>query len=167
MYKLKFPLKSGFELKENSVSKFIGWLSLFLVIFPFVGLSIFNAPQAEDYTVYAVSQIHSFPEAIKYWYLEWSGRYTSNSLIILFEPLRYKVLPMTLILPLLLLFLLWYSVKISFEKLKVLENKNSIFAATGLSLYLYFHSLPSIFEGYYWTPGSFAYTLPILFSLIN
>ena len=167
MPKIPSFFSTGIELRESFAARVIGWLSLMLVLIPFIGLSFYNAPQAEDFTVWVVSQAHTFPSAIEHWYFGFSGRYTSNSFVFIFEPLRHSVLPMAIILPLGQLFLLWYSVRTVFTKLIFNGNKHSVLLATGLSLYLYFHSLPSIFEGYYWTPGSMPYTLPLSLGLLN
>jgi hypothetical protein len=162
-----FKSLRNFELTETSLSNIILVSSFVLLSGICLGLSFYNEPQAEDYTVYVVSQAKSLPAAIIHWYFGFSGRYASNALVYLFEPLRYSYLKMAFILPVSLFLLFGFTVRLIFVRFVFPGDKNYANISTSIILLLYFYGLPSIFEGFLWTPGSLAYTLPIILALIN
>jgi hypothetical protein len=79
-------------------------LSLFCIL-PFLFLSFFNYPSADDYSMTFVLEKLKFWGAQKYWYLGWSGRYISTAILSLFHPLLFKKILLYQLYPILLFFL--------------------------------------------------------------
>lgn len=135
-------------------------------LFPFLALSFFNYPSADDliysYVAKQSSVFHNVTDA----YLHWSGRYFS-SFIISLNPLvfgwefGYTLFPIILIALLYLGLLLLVN---SFIKIHFINRHLEAL----ILLVLIIQIFPSPVEAFYWISGSLAYTLPyiILFLFI-
>ena len=142
------------------------WLFLlFLLLLPFLVLSFYDSPSADDFIFSAVVRNHGFFTHFKQVYFNWSGRYFGTFIVAL-NPLvfgwefGYKLLP-----PILLL--VFYS-GIYFFINNIFTENNSIVRKHVISLtflLIYINNIPSTAECVYWMTGSLAYFLPASLSL--
>lgn len=137
-----------------------------IMLMPFLLLSFFCHPSADDFILSEVVRDNGYIEHYKQVYFEWSGRYF-GTFIVSINPLvfnwlfGYKLLPVFLIILVLLAFY--------FLVLPLLENKNEryttiLIALSGVLLLL--ENMPSTSEGIYWMSGSLTYFLPSVLTLL-
>jgi len=139
-------------------------LSIFSIL-PFIIVSYFNQPSADDYCYAAKAQNLGFWEAQIDSYFGWTGRYLSTALLsfdILVKGkfILYKLFPVLLILS--LFKSIFNLVSILFIDL----NKKDIYIVTSLFFIVYFVQMPSISEGIYWLAGSVTYQLSNIISIL-
>ncbi|MEP7170222.1 MAG: hypothetical protein ABI855_12690, partial [Bacteroidota bacterium] len=153
--------------------KILNYLSgdLYVIIFgiititPFVLISFFNNPAADDFCWYVKCQTLGFWKAQIDWYTMWTGRYFSCALLSL-NPLgfkmffTYKLIPFILIVT--LFCSLYYLVSIVFLNLR----KKKIILVTLFIQGIFFFQMPSISEGIYWLSGSITYQLANVLSIL-
>lgn len=144
----------------DKIVKIDYWIVLIgiLSILPFLIISIYANPSADDFCYYNVSQVRGFVEAQVYWYQNWSGRYISTAILSVQSLVEspyyfYKIIPIFLLITLL------YSVfRIS---CLVLGNvsKRECWVFTFLFMVIYLVQMPNVAEGFYWLAGSVTYQL--------
>lgn len=153
--------------------------TLVVIFIPFLLLSYFNHPSADDFC-YANKVLDlGFWNAQIFWYFNWSGRYfgtAANSLyaviVGLFGEDNYTTNFWRLykfVAP--FLFGMFFISLFCFLKAvasKISSNWN-IFWATCLGFVIYLSGMPSTVEGFYWLNGAFYYTLGniLLFFLLS
>lgn len=136
-----------------------------LSILPFLVISIFNNPSADDFCFNCQSRDLGFWEAQLSWYNGWTGRYFSTAILsikpLISEPfLLYKLIPVILITA--LGASLYYLSSLLLVKLK----KKDFFILTFFIMVLYLIKMPSISEGFYWLAGSITYQLANIISIM-
>ncbi len=138
-----------------------------LVLVPFLLLTLYNHPQADDFGFAVRDRTYSYWEVQVNYYLNWTGRYFSTNTAFRINPtitesfVLYKWYSLGLLVSLFAaLLLLVY---------KLLgETKQLLIAAalTMLLLSLYLLQMPSISEGVFWLPGYMTYQLPNIMMLL-
>jgi hypothetical protein len=138
-------------------------LILLLGFAPYFYLSFFSHPISDDFSYAYKSTLSPLFTQLKAEYLNWSGRYTSN-LLVLNNPiaygsfLGYRLVPIFLMLS--TVFALYLLLReVSDRLLKKMEN---LIIAVLLTL-TYLHKMPLISEGIYWYTGAVTYQLGMVF----
>jgi len=137
----------------------------FLSILPFIIISIFNNPTADDFCYHCKSRDFGFWNAQISWYNNWSGRYFSNAVLSL-KPLIsdsfliYKLIPIILLISFFIA--IYYLSSLLFVKLK----KRDFFILAFFILTLYLFLMPSIAQGFYWLAGSVTYQLSNILTIL-
>lgn len=142
-------------------------LSLFLIItiLPFLILSFFANPMADDLAYTNVVHKFGFLKAQAHWYNGWNGRFFSDGLLSV-NPLVFDWMFGYKIIPAMLILLLFFSIFL-------LTNEfcdNSLprvdrLMMTVVIIFLYFYKMPSIPEGLYWMAASITYLLPSILTI--
>jgi hypothetical protein len=140
--------------------KALFWISLLcLLLLPFLLLSFYCHPSADDYIVSAFVKERGIFGHLHQIYFEWSGRYFS-SFLKCFNPLvygwlwGYKLIPFVLIL---LFYISIYSFIRSIFSVSFNSLKKHILSLVIVLLFL--NSIPSTSECIYWMDGSLNYFL--------
>lgn len=140
-------------------------LLLLAAIFPFVALSFYNFPSADDLILSYVAKSKDVFSHISTVYIEWSGRYFST-FIVAVNPLvfgwefGYKLVPVVLIL---FLYLSLYFLVKPYIFTTSIAKKHSIVL---ILLLLILQTLPSPVEAIFWLSGALTYTLPFILFFI-
>lgn len=141
-------------------------LLFFCIIFilPFLMISIFNNPAADDFTYYCRSRDLGFLNAQYDWYINWSGRYFSTAILSL-KILKFESFILIKLIPILLILALLYSIYmlISFVFKNLKKKEKIIISALFLTFYLML--MPSVSQGFYWLSSSITYQLPNILSI--
>ncbi|MCJ8165923.1 DUF6056 family protein [Pontibacter sp. E15-1] len=137
-----------------------------LVLVPFLLLTLYNHPQADDFGFAVRDNTFNFWETQVNFYLNWSGRYFSTASTIL-SPVNshdfdgYKLYSFLLIMLFAAsIYLLIYTL------LNKSCNPLQFSALAVLFISLYILQLPSVSEGLFWMPGLLAYQLPNIMMLM-
>lgn len=151
------------KLLENE--KF--WIALLLLlILPFIALSFFIHPSADDYILSAVVRDNGFIEHFKQVYFEWSGRYFAT-FIVSMNPLvfnwafGYKLIPVLLFI---LYYIAFYYLMNVFLSEKSDRINKHLFSLIGVVLFC--EVIPSTSECFYWMSGSLTYFLPSILTML-
>ena len=158
---LKFE-KNIFDLvsKIIKINKHYFFISIALVaVFPFFLLSLFNNPASDDFAYCNESQVRTFFDFQKHWYLEWSGRYFSNFLLGVIEPLLYKQFYWYKLIPVVVIIVFIGSIFSLLTAVKITISKLEKVSLVGIFLFLYVYQMPDVYQGFYWIPGSLTYQL--------
>lgn len=133
-------------------------LSLLIILSPYIYISFFAQPIADDFTYAFKGKNYEIIEILKHEFFNWNGRYSSNLFVIL-NPIvfnsfvGYKLIPVFSILLTLFSFYFFVSaVSDLFTKTEKLSN------SLILTL-LYLYQMPIISEGIYWYTGLVTYHL--------
>ncbi|HNW97842.1 MAG TPA: DUF6056 family protein [Bacteroidales bacterium] len=140
-------------------------LLLCLLLLPFLILSFYSHPSADDYIIAAVIREKGIYEHFKQVYFEWSGRYFST-IISLFSPLVFGWIFGYKIIPFLLIILFYFSICFFFRS--IFRESLTLIKTHLISLFiiiLFFNKMPSTAEGIYWISSSLNYFLSIIFIL--
>ena len=132
---------------------------VFITIFPFFLLSLFNNPASDDFAYCNESQVRSLFDFQKYLYFEWSGRYFSNFLLSFIEPLVYKQFYWYKLIPTVLIILFIFSIFSFLTALKLKTSTLEKISLVGFFLFLYIYQMPDVYQGFYWIPGLLTYQL--------
>jgi hypothetical protein len=149
------------SLKTDNLILFFG----FFALIPFVLLSFFANPIADDFAYHCKSKDLGFWDSQLFWYQEWSGRYFAT-FILSIKPLVsnsfliYKLIPIVLLL--LLFASLYYLCSIVFSQIK----KKDYYVFIMFVVIIYIIQMPSISQGLYWLSGSITYQLSCVLSLL-
>jgi len=136
-----------------------------LSILPFIIISFFNNPTADDFCYNCQSRDLGFWNAQLSWYNDWSGRYFSSAILSI-KPLVsdsfliYKLIPIILLIS--LLTSIYYLSSLLFVNLK----KRDFFILTFFIFILYLIQMPSISQGLYWLAGSITYQLSNVLAIL-
>jgi hypothetical protein len=142
------------------------WLFLLFILFlPFLVLSFYAHPSADDFILSAVVRDDGIIAHFKQVYFEWSGRYF-GTFIVSINPLvfgwdfGYKLLPIVL------LFIFYTGIYFLIKNI-LTENFSRIgkHLISLTIILLYINNIPSTAESIYWMTGSLAYFLPASLSL--
>jgi hypothetical protein len=130
---------------------------LLLLLIPFLVISFFAYPSADDFCFAVKTAGTTFSAAYENEYLHWTGRYTSNVLVlnnpvVLDIPILYQLFPIATILS------LWWSIHAFIAALvKQVFSRSIKLLVSCAFLLLYLSSMPTIAEGIYWFNGSAIY----------
>lgn len=137
-----------------------------LALLPFLLLTVYNHPQADDFGLAVRDRSHSLWETQVNYYMHWSGRYFATATAAAnptisgdFE--RYKLYSFVAVL------LLPASIFVFVRKL--LHNRFNLLqklALAALLLCLYLLQMPRVSEGVFWLTGFLAYQLPNVLLLL-
>ncbi len=153
--------KISYLFKSDNFIIIIG----FLTILPFIIISFFNNPTADDFCYNCKSRDLGFWNAQLSWYNDWSGRYFSSAILSI-KPLVsdsfliYKLIPIVLIIS--LFTTIYYISSLLLVNLK----KRDFLILTFFILVMYLIQMPSISEGFYWLAGSITYQLSNILAIL-
>jgi hypothetical protein len=128
---------------------------------------MYSRPHVDDFMIASLSADFNLIDALKYWYLNWTGRYSSTVLLLGFlNPLRYNA-------PFLYSYFITGTILIeliiSFVFIKFVFNDHSrelqVFLWLILSAF-YFAFIPGLSDGVYWMAGNFTYFTSIILMLL-
>jgi hypothetical protein len=125
-------------------------------IYPFLALSFFNHPSADDYLAALPAMEWGPITSTLGWYFSWSSRYTSSFLISI-NPIVYKSLVGYQLTTWFLIFLLILSFYNWYKSTSRVSSSSGLFVLAVLSLITYLSTLPSVVEGFYYLNGSMCY----------
>jgi hypothetical protein len=139
---------------------------LFILILPFLLLSIYAQPSYDDFSIFVAYKEHEgFFNFLSYWFNEWSGRYVAFSLAWFLEPLNHGLVNYYGINSVIFLTLFLVSLYLFLSRIIHQSNKeNTGWLLVGL-IFLYFNKLTSPFEFIYWLPSAISYTLGLILCL--
>lgn len=142
-----------------------------LALLPFLLLTLYNHPQADDYGFAVRDTTYSFWETHKTFYLNWTGRYFSTNTAFHVNPLIYRAIGSAVtvykLYSLLLILLLGVSTFfLLFKLLSPYFKIISILALAVLLLCLYLLQMQSVSEGIFWLSGYLTYQLPNILMLL-
>ncbi len=137
---------------------------LLAAIFPFIALSFFNYPSADDLIYTHVAKNISLWSHIKTVYLTWSGRYF-GTFIVAVNPLVFNCQTGFLVFPIILLTFFFGGIYFLIKPL--INNNNAINSLTASLIIqlLIIQSLRSPVEAFYWLSGAFTYTLSLCMTM--
>ncbi|MBI5538600.1 MAG: hypothetical protein HY951_00965 [Bacteroidia bacterium] len=153
-------------MKEIQKNNLIFLVSLVILIFPYIYLSFYANPAADDFTYAHKEKALDFFSTLINEYLNWNGRYTSN-VFVLINPIAfnsflfYKLIPVFIIVLTFLSYLLFVKTLLS----DIVSNIISYIISLLLTL-LFIYQMPIISEGIYWYTGAVTYQLGNIFALI-
>lgn len=147
-------------LKSSNFIFFIGAFS----ILPFLVISVFNNPFADDFCYHNKSRDLGFWKAQSYWYNEWSGRYFASAILSLKSLISESFLVYKLI-PILLICLLFIALYLLSSAVFSTYNKRDLLVITFFILSIFIAQMPSIVEGFYWLAGAVTYQLSNILTL--
>ena len=148
--------------EKNSATYY--FLAILFLLLPFLVISIFNHPSADDFSYSDfVNRLGFWNAQIENYYI-WTGRYTATALLTV-NPIDYTNLTFYRILPVLLLISFSFSVYYFLNKLLIKTRRRDIIVLTFLILFLYLYYTPNITEAFYWMAGSITYQLASILSL--
>lgn len=142
---------------EKIINKFILFAGIASLL-PFILISYYNYPSADDFNYSAVTNNLGFWKAQVFWYLNWSGRYFSSAILSL-NPLIFNSIILYRSVSILLILLIFISM---FYLSGSIFDNISYKQRVTLSLVfcsIYFFNMPSIAEGLFWFPGAITYQL--------
>ncbi len=138
-----------------------------LLLLPFLYLSFFCYPVADDLTYAWKGQNKEFWKAITNEYQFWNGRYFSN-ILVLHNPFGYGSLLLYRLVPIALIIGIILSAKHYFQSLfKNAFTSRSYWIWAILFCLIFLCTMPDISEGIYWYTGSVSYTLGCIFLLFS
>jgi len=137
-----------------------------LAVLPYMYLSLFANPAADDYYDIIFRMHADFLQASCNQYMEWSGRYFLNVLIWL-NPLSYHNFFIYKLTPVLIILFSLVSIYYFIRALtkRIFSPLISLSAAL-LLLLLYLFQMPVLAQGIYWYSGSATYQTGIICSLL-
>ncbi len=136
-----------------------------LTILPFIIISFFNNPTADDFCYNCKSRDLGFWNAQLSWYNDWSGRYFSSAILSI-KPLVSDSFLIYKLIPVLLLISLFISIYYLSSLLLVNLKKRDFFILTFFILVMYLIQMPSISQGLYWLAGSITYQLSNILAIL-
>ncbi len=157
-------MKEHFKIKERG-SVFYFLAGTFLLLLPFLIISIYNHPSADDYSYSHFGSRFDFLTAQVEHYYTWSGRYTATALLTV-NPIDYTDLSFYRILPVLHLISFALAVYLFLRSVLPIAKLNDRLLLSFLIIFLYIYYTPNLSEAFYWMPGSFTYQLASTLSLI-
>ncbi|RDV15894.1 hypothetical protein DXT99_07855 [Pontibacter diazotrophicus] len=138
-----------------------------LVLLPFLFLTLYNHPQADDFGFAVRDMTYGFWETQVNYYMNWTGRYFSTTTAFQINPVIYGNFDRYKVYSLLLILLLVVSTCLFLHKLLQRHfNVLKTLALAALLLCLYLMQLPSVSEGMFWLPGYLTYQLPNIMLLL-
>lgn len=124
---------------------------------------IFARYLADDFcTAYELGR-NGFLGSQKYWYVEWSGRYSSTASINLVELIGHRIVPFlpALVLVAWLLITFWTVSRLA-RVLHLARPRLVSFLLASLVIYVSLDSLPNIGQVLYWQTGMLTYVAPLI-----
>jgi len=150
-------------LKKSEASNWLVMIILLLLLLPYLYLSFFIHPSADDYNYAWLTISKSYFQEYVNQYLTWNGRYSSNFLA-LSNPIAFGQLNLYRLIPVLLIFftvlgLLFLFSSMSIRQISIVKKINFSLAITAFYLFV----MPQIAEGIYWYTAAVTYHLSLIF----
>lgn len=153
-------------LLKNNPQKYLLLFALLVVLSPYLYLSFFAHPVADDYCYALTGKETSFPEAYSDLYLAIGGRYTTNALeiinpLVFDSPVIYWLVPAAQII-ILAAALVYFFRALTLRTFSVIDSLN--FSLSFLLLFL--HIMPSLADGLYFYSSAIAYTTQLSIAVL-
>ncbi len=156
------------NLTDSNITKRIEQVSLGLLfivlcfgLLPFLYLSVFTQPGAEDI---AEALIKDIPWHIKYLYLSYDGRYFA-ALLYALNPVKQQLFFVYKLIPVALIAALMHASYKLFSALFTIEKKHYGICLSALFVLVYISGVPETSYSLYYMISSIVYTLPIIMSM--
>ena len=140
-------------------------ICLVIIILPYIYISFFTHPIADDLTYAFKGKNYGIFEVLKYEYLHWNGRYASNLFVIL-NPIAFNSLIVYKLVPIFSIITTVLSFYFFFSSISDSFKKSEKFAFSLVFTLLYLYQMPIISEGIYWFTGLVTYHLGNILLLI-
>ncbi|MEX0812917.1 MAG: hypothetical protein WD048_11930 [Chitinophagales bacterium] len=141
-------------------------LGFLLFIAPFIIISFFNYPGAEDYAEVVLAQEFGFFGYIRELYLTWDGRFFTAILFGL-HPLVFHSFFLYKLFPIILFVLLFISIVFFIHSTGVFnKQKHTVFSISIILFILCIYNTPSTVSAFYYYIMSGIYTPPVIGSLL-
>ena len=136
----------------------------FFSILPFLVISIFNNPSADDFCYNNYSRDLGYLNTQFEAYYNWTGRYLSTAIIsirvfVSGSFVVYKCIPVILIV------LLFVSIYHLIFSIFISISKRQKYILSFLIMVLYLIQMPSTSQGFYWLAGSITYQFAVILSI--
>lgn len=142
---------------------FVLFIALYSVL-PFLVLSAYNHPSADDFVYSNIFIEKGFFAAQYSWYMTWSGRYTASTLLSL-SPVSFYSFTGYKLASFFLLVLVGYAFFYLINRVFNKETRLNRVAISLLVLVLFLYQMPKIATGLYWGAGAMTYQLGNVFFL--
>ena len=152
-------------MNKNSAINF-GFFLLLLFISPFVIISFFNQPCMDDFWSADIINHYGRLGEVKYFAENINGRFFSNTIMGLLNPLPQHKMWLFNIGPVVIIILLFCSFFFFYKSVFYKAENKSIGLLSLLFLVLHIINMRSLFEGLYWTFASLSYQVSIMLFLI-
>jgi len=156
LYKIKQLISDSLSklFRSDNFIIFIG----FLAIFPFLLISFYNNPSADDFCYNYKSNTLGFWNTQLYVYNNWNGRYFSTAVLsiksLVSEPFFvYRLIPVILLGS--LFFSIYQLSSLIFVNLK----RRDFYILTFYCFIIYLIQMPSVSQGFYWLAGAVNYQI--------
>lgn len=146
----------------------VEWLLLLAALLPFLALSFFNHPTDDDFHGAVMARRFSAWESVQFYYLRWTGRYTSSFLygwVYGVSDLQAWLLALRLASIGWLLALLGAG-RFALRALPYPLSNADRWRISAYGLVLYLHGTPLVSSALYWFSGSAVYTSGIVLLLL-
>lgn len=141
-------------------------ITIAIFISPFLILSFFNYPGAEDYAEVVLAQEFGTFGYIKELYLTWDGRYFA-AILFAFHPLVFNSFLLYKLVPIIFCLLLLLSIYMFLKETEVFkEHKSLLFTSSVVLFALCVYNIPSTVAIFYYYIMSAIYTPPIIGTLL-
>jgi hypothetical protein len=132
---------------------------LLVILLPFIILSYYSHPQADDFSAAATTVRLGYFKAVASVYNVWNGRWFSTALMQA-NPMAFGSISSCKLIPVAILVLLFWAlftlIKAVFPQIH--HSRERFLCALAL-LALYLSGMPSIVQGFYWISGAINYQL--------
>lgn len=147
-----------------SSEMFLILLGVFTVI-PFIIISYFNHPAADDFSYAVESLSRGFGNAQIWWYTNWSSRYFATALLSL-NPLVFKSFFLFKLIPVVLIIALFLSLYYLARTLFVNAEKRLCLLFSLCFIFIYLFFMPNVAEGIYWFAGAITYQVANILTIL-
>lgn len=153
--------------KISTLFKFDNFIIIIGVfsILPFVLISYFNNPNADDFCYNVMSRDLGFLKAQLSWYQGWSGRYFSTAILSI-QALVSNTFLLYKLIPIILLFSLFISIYWLITILFIDLKKKDKYVFSLFIVTLYLLQMPAVAQGFYWLAASVTYQLSNILATI-
>jgi hypothetical protein len=139
---------------------------LVIILLPFVILSVFSNPQADDFSAAATTQRFGYFKAVASVYNVWNGRWFSTA-VMQANPLVFGSIDACKAIPIaLLVFFLWALVALIRILFPEYKRTREVWLCALVLLALYLSCMPSVVQGFYWMSGAINYQLANIMMLL-
>ena len=151
-------LLKGFNwVKKNKMILYFLFL-LIMLILPYLLISLFNHPTADDFCTYNFANKQNIFQYIYRMYIMWSGRY--SLFFIMYFVSMFELLSVVKYVPIILILLHLHSTYFLFQKvLNNYSNKKAILSLTLIICFLFYSLTPSLSQSLYWLASISSYFL--------
>lgn len=150
---------------ESNIRTFAIILCIFMIL-PFLILSIFAHPSADDFFYSEKLRVFGFWDSQMQWYNYWTGKFFSTA-VLSYSPLFFRSIFLFAAFILVMILLFFYMLYLLISELSngILSVKEKMFSAL-LIFFLYLYGMPAVAQGFYWLTAVGVYHLSIILLMV-